>query len=169
MYMANARILRLEPNATYIPLTRVGVLLGDAKKFASAYAKDTNMLVSFALGDAKVPNANGFVLQWNIGLRVRNIFSNVGGGSLSSDASLCEVGLSPTGGALMSRGAKCQNLGAFNSFESKNKRGGKFQTENLKRVVTCKMCCFYSIYKVHGFHHMESFVNNLDHICKNIN
>ena len=26
MYMANANILRLEPNATYIPLTRVGVL-----------------------------------------------------------------------------------------------------------------------------------------------
>ena len=41
---------------------------------------DTNMLVSFALGDAKVwrwgskptpvPNANGFASQWNIGLRV---------------------------------------------------------------------------------------------------
>ena len=26
MYMANMRILRLGPNATYIPLTRVGVL-----------------------------------------------------------------------------------------------------------------------------------------------
>ena len=26
MYMPNARLLRLEPNATYIPLTRVGVL-----------------------------------------------------------------------------------------------------------------------------------------------
>ena len=41
---------------------------------------DTNMLVSFALGDAKVwhwgskpttvPNANGFASQWNIGFRV---------------------------------------------------------------------------------------------------
>ena len=40
---------------------------------------DTNMLVSFALGDAKVwrwgfkptpvPNANGFASQWNIGLK----------------------------------------------------------------------------------------------------
>ena len=40
------------------------------------YAKDTNMLVfcvlgnakvlSFALGDAKVPNENGFASQWNI-------------------------------------------------------------------------------------------------------
>ena len=54
--MANAKMLHLEPNATYIP--------------------DTNMLVSFALGDAKVwrwgfkptpvPNANGFASQWNI-------------------------------------------------------------------------------------------------------
>ena len=33
-------------------------------------AKDTNMLVYFALGDAKVPNANGFVSQWNIGLNL---------------------------------------------------------------------------------------------------
>ena len=44
MYMANAKILRLVPNATYIPLTRVGVFaLGE---FASPNAKDTNMLVS---------------------------------------------------------------------------------------------------------------------------
>ena len=28
------------------------------------------MLVSFTLGDAKVPNANGFASQWNIGFRV---------------------------------------------------------------------------------------------------
>ena len=43
----------------------------------SPNAKDTNMLVFFALGntkvlsfalcDAKVPNANGFASQWNIG------------------------------------------------------------------------------------------------------
>ena len=46
MYMANARNLRLGPNATYIPLTCVG---------------------GFALGDAKIPNANGFASQWNIG------------------------------------------------------------------------------------------------------
>ena len=48
------------------------------KKFALPNARDTNMLVflasgkakvlSFALGDAKVPNANGFASQWNIGL-----------------------------------------------------------------------------------------------------
>ena len=46
MYMANARNLRLGPNATYIPLTRFGgFALGDSKKFASPIAKDTNMLV----------------------------------------------------------------------------------------------------------------------------
>ena len=49
-------------------------------KFASPNAKDNNMLVflalgnakelSFALGDAKVPNANDFASQWNIGLRL---------------------------------------------------------------------------------------------------
>ena len=54
--MANAKILRWGPKATYIPLTRVGIFaLGDPK------------VLSFALGDAKVPNANGFASQWNIG------------------------------------------------------------------------------------------------------
>ena len=72
MYMANARNLHLGPNATYIPLTHIG-----GEKFVSPNARDTNMLVffafgnakvlSFALGDAKVPNANGFASQWNIG------------------------------------------------------------------------------------------------------
>ena len=52
-----------------------GFALGDVKK--SPNAKDTNMLVSFvlgdtnlvffALGDAKVPNANGFASQWDMG------------------------------------------------------------------------------------------------------
>ena len=70
MCMPNARILHLELNTTYIPLTRVGVLCWVMQKFASPNAKDTNMLVSFALGDAslvsfvlgdpKVPNANFF-------------------------------------------------------------------------------------------------------------
>ena len=50
------------------------------EKFASTNAKDTNMLLYFALGDAKVwrwgskptpgPNANGFASQWNIGFIV---------------------------------------------------------------------------------------------------
>ena len=69
MYMPNARILRLEPKATYIPLTRVGVLYWVKRKFASPNVNDTNMLVSFALGDAKVPNTNDFASQWNIGFR----------------------------------------------------------------------------------------------------
>ena len=69
MYMANAKILHLVPNATYIPLTSVGgFAIGD-------------MLVSFALGNAKVwrwgskptpvPNANGFASQRNIGFKVK--------------------------------------------------------------------------------------------------
>ena len=51
---------------------------GQRKKLASPNAKDTNMLVflalgnakvlSFALGEAKVPNANDFAFWWNIGL-----------------------------------------------------------------------------------------------------
>ena len=50
---------------------------GQRKKLASPNAKDTNMLVflalgnakvlSFALGDAKVPNTNDFAFWWNIG------------------------------------------------------------------------------------------------------
>ena len=51
MYMPNARILHLEPNVTYIPLTCVGVL-----------------------PNAKVPNANGFASQWNIGLNFDSYF-----------------------------------------------------------------------------------------------
>ena len=47
MYMPKAKNLRQVPNATYIPLARVGgFVLGDAKKFASPNAKDTKMLVS---------------------------------------------------------------------------------------------------------------------------
>ena len=52
---------------------------GQRKKLASPNARDTNMLVffalgnakvlSFVLGDAKVPNANGFASQWNISFR----------------------------------------------------------------------------------------------------
>ena len=48
--MANARNLRFGPNATYIPTTCVG---------------------GFALGDAKVPNANVFASQRNIGFSIQ--------------------------------------------------------------------------------------------------
>ena len=57
IYMVNAKILRLVPNATYIPLTCVWVsrwvtqILGLASGVFAFL--DTNMLVSFALGDAK--------------------------------------------------------------------------------------------------------------------
>ena len=50
---------------------------GRRKKFASPNARDTNMLVYFALGnakvlsfalaDAKVPNTSSFAFWWNIG------------------------------------------------------------------------------------------------------
>ena len=81
MYMPNAKTRRQAPNATYIPLEYRLCLLpnakkctqkkrnvhGQRKKLASPNARDTNMLVflalgdakvlSFALGDAKVPDA----------------------------------------------------------------------------------------------------------------
>ena len=59
MYMSNTNNLHQGPNATYIPLARVG-------GFAPPNAKDTNIGI-FALGDAKVPDASSFVSQWNIG------------------------------------------------------------------------------------------------------
>ena len=76
-------MLRWGPNATYIPLengVRVGYptqmksthtkknVHGQRKKFASPNARDTNMLVFFALGNAKLPDASSFASQWNIGL-----------------------------------------------------------------------------------------------------
>ena len=94
MYMPNAKTRRQAPNATYIPLEYRLRLLpnakkstqkkrnvhGQRKKLASPNARDTNMLVflalgdaevlSFALGDAKVPNARYFAFWWNIGLIV---------------------------------------------------------------------------------------------------
>ena len=80
MYMANARNLRLGPNTTYILLTHVGgFALGDAKNLRHPpqeiptcwyfFALGNAKVLSFALGVAKVPNANGFAWQWNIGLR----------------------------------------------------------------------------------------------------
>ena len=57
---------------------------GQRKKFASHNARDTNMLVffalgntkvlSFALGNAKLPDASSFASQWNIGLNVSYYF-----------------------------------------------------------------------------------------------
>ena len=84
MYMPNTRILHLEPNATYIPPTRVGVLRWVTRilKFGLGL---TQIFSGFryqhvGIGNAKlwrwgskptpVPNANGFASQWNIGLRL---------------------------------------------------------------------------------------------------
>ena len=79
--MANAKILRLEPNATYISLTGVGVLHWVTQILKFAF-RVTQILSVFryqhvSIGNAKlwrwgskpmpVPNANGFALQWNIG------------------------------------------------------------------------------------------------------
>ena len=33
------------------------------------FASDDAKVLSFALGDAKVPNASSFALQWNIGFK----------------------------------------------------------------------------------------------------
>ena len=66
--MANVKILHWRPNATCIPLTRVGVSRWVMQILAFL---DTNMLVSqmrnCGVGLAG-PNANGFASQWNIGL-----------------------------------------------------------------------------------------------------
>ena len=68
---------------------------GRRKKFASPNARDTNMLVflalgntkvlSFALGDAKVPNATSFAFWWNIGFRDRSLYLQGGGRALLNE------------------------------------------------------------------------------------
>ena len=61
MYMANAKVLHLVPNATYIPLTRVGgFALGDAKdlrhlkqKIPTCWYPQRKILASGTLPNAK--------------------------------------------------------------------------------------------------------------------
>ena len=70
--------MRLLPNAKKSTQKKRNVH-GQRKKLASPNARDTNMLVflalddakvlSFALGDAKVPDARYFAFWWNIGLK----------------------------------------------------------------------------------------------------
>ena len=97
--MPNTKTRRQAPNATYIPL-EMGFAFatqreeiykkkrnvhGQRKKLASPNARDTNMLVflalgdakmlSFALGDAKVPDARYFAFWWNIGFKRENVYS----------------------------------------------------------------------------------------------
>ena len=82
--MANANILHWGPNATYIPLTRVGSSIGGILNFRFGIGGNANFMVfryqHVAIPNAKLwcwgsrptpgPNANGFALQWNVGLRV---------------------------------------------------------------------------------------------------
>ena len=73
MYMANARILHLGPNATYIPLTCVWVSRWVTQCFCVFRYQHVG------IGNAKSsrwgcnptqgPNASGFASQWNIGFR----------------------------------------------------------------------------------------------------
>ena len=41
------------------------------------FALGNAKVLSFALGDAKVPNGNGFASQWNIGFTVKRICQNL--------------------------------------------------------------------------------------------
>ena len=81
MYMANAKILRLVPNATYIPLTCVGVSRwGNANFRFGVGCFHVSRYQHVGIPNAKFshwgcyptpdPNAKGFASQWNIGLSV---------------------------------------------------------------------------------------------------
>ena len=86
MYMANARNLRLGPNATYIPLICGGVLrwVMQILKFALGLMQffcvfryqhvgiSNAKLWRWGSKPTPVPNANGFASQWNIGLNHMN-------------------------------------------------------------------------------------------------
>ena len=88
MYMANAKILRLGPNATYIPLTGVGgnanfrFGVGENANFRFDIGGNANFRIfryqHVGIPNAKLwrwgskprpgPNTNGFASQWNVGL-----------------------------------------------------------------------------------------------------
>ena len=76
MYMANARNLRLGLNTTYTTLTCVGVLRKVTQKICIIQCKKYQHVGIFVLGDAKVPNANGFGSQWNIGFTLFTYFKD---------------------------------------------------------------------------------------------
>ena len=87
MYMTNAKTQRQGPNATYIPLAGVGVLRRDKRKSFFFSSGQTQILffaflryqhvgilalgdakvLSFALGDVKLPDASSFAFWGNIG------------------------------------------------------------------------------------------------------
>ena len=94
MYMSNAKtdarhptqpIFHLKTGLRWVPNAKKSTqkkwnVHGRRKKLASPNARDTNMLVflalgdakllSFALGDAKVPDARYFAFWWNIGFKL---------------------------------------------------------------------------------------------------
>ena len=68
--------------------------------------------------------------------------------------------------AMQSLSGELQNLEVVNSFEGKKKMGGQLQSENLIRVVTCKMCSL-SLYfaKYIIFITRNHLWNNSSHFC----
>ena len=56
-YMASARILRWGPNATYIPLTRVGVFVGGNTTFSICVGGNANFSI-FRYQHVGIANAN---------------------------------------------------------------------------------------------------------------
>ena len=76
MYIANAKTLHWGPNASYIPLTCVGVGVGGNANFSNF---SVFRYQHVGIGNAKLwrwgskptpgPNSNGFALQWNIDFR----------------------------------------------------------------------------------------------------
>ena len=85
MYMANAKILRLEPNATYIPLTCVWVSrwgnanfrfgIGCFRVFRYQHVGIPNAKFShWGCYPTPDPNTKSFVSQWNIGFTRSEIY-----------------------------------------------------------------------------------------------
>ena len=79
MYMANARNLRLAPNATYIPLTGIGgnahfrFGVGGFRIFRYQHVGIPKAkLWRWGCKPTPGPNAKGFASQWNIGLRIHS-------------------------------------------------------------------------------------------------
>ena len=89
MYMANAKILRLVPSATYIPLTCFGVSRwGNANFMFGVGCFRVSRYQHVGIPNAKFshwgcyptpdPNAKGLASQWNIGLKEDiSVFSNL--------------------------------------------------------------------------------------------
>ena len=71
MYMPNARILHLEPKATYVPVTRIEVLhwvtyILSVFRYQHV-GKGTAKLWRLGSKPTPVPDANNFASQWNMG------------------------------------------------------------------------------------------------------